>query len=357
MLTNLRLTFDDCVVSGLSLYTPSLLAVLSYRTKDDDDNPIPTSTQYQGRHKRHTGLQPELRLINASSGEEVDVYTLTISRYETLSATDYQLETLYVPPPRQVPASQKGALESIGAGIWEASANATRLLSSNTSILSGPNSSNGENGRASASSPTASIANARLPAPSKKIDCDPFLASTGLKLFIISPYDCALAIKRDMSDHLKWLTEHELYGRAWKLVDEHPAIVGVSDSDDLSSISSPPTTPSRVKTSLSDFFADETSSQATVAASRAQNSAASREKQRIGDLWLQQLIAKEDWAEAGKVAGRVLGTSSRWEHWVLAFAQTNHFDEITPYIPSTDMKTPLPSFVYEVVLGLSLIHI
>ena len=85
-----KLTFDDCVVSGLSLYTPSLLAVLAYRTRDDQDNPIPSSiedTPKRGRHHRQTGLQPELRLINFSTGEEVDVDTLNINRFETLPLT------------------------------------------------------------------------------------------------------------------------------------------------------------------------------------------------------------------------------------------------------------------------------
>ena len=349
-----KLTFDDCVVSGLSLYTPSLLAVLSYRTRDDDDNPIPSVAQRSGRHQRQAGLQPELRLINAVTGEEVDVDTLTISRYETLSAADYQLETLYVPLPPQISTSQKGAFESIGAGIWEASANATRLLGSNASVLSSPTSGGGENGKSSIKSPPASLRNSRLPSSQRPIESNPFLASTGLKLFISSPYDCALAIKRDLSDHLTWLLEHERYGRAWELVDEHPTIVNASA--ERPSTPSSPAPSSQGQGSLADFFADDTSSQATISGMRLQNSAVEDEKRRIGDLWLQQLVTKQDWDAAGRVAGRVLGTSSRWEHWVLTFAQSNHFDEITPYIPSTDKKPALPSFVYEVVLGHYIAH-
>lgn len=345
-----KLTFDDCVVSGLSLYTPSLLAVLAYRTKDDDKKPIQSG--YQGRHKRQSGLQPELRLINAESGEEVDVDTLTISRYESLSPADYQLETLYIPPPPQIPASQRGALESVGAGIWEATTNASRLISSNASILSIPTS--GENGKSSPKSPTGSISNARLPTLSRRTtEANPFLASLGLKTMIFSPYDCCIAIKRDLSDHLDWMLSHERYGKAWELVDEHPSIVTITD--DRSSLPSSPSTPSNAQNSLADFFADETSSQATMS-NKLQDSAVTKEKQRIGDLWLQQLVNNEDWTTAGKVAGKVLGASPRWEHWVLAFAQSNHFDEITPYIPSTDMKPALPSFVYEVVLGHYIAH-
>ncbi|KAK8217930.1 hypothetical protein IWZ00DRAFT_567467 [Phyllosticta capitalensis] len=57
------------------------------------------------------------------------------------------------------------------------------------------------------------------------------------------------------------------------------------------------------------------------------------------------------WKTAGKVAGKVLGTSSRWEHWVWTFAQAGQFDAITPYIPTKQLHPPLPSIVYEMVLG------
>lgn len=345
-----KLTFDDCVVSGLSLYTPSLLAVLAYRTRDDQDNPIPSSiedTPKRGRHHRQTGLQPELRLINFSTGEEVDVDTLNINRFETLSAADYQLTSLYVPPPPRLAPTQKGALENFGAGLWDAGASASRLFSSGASIKSPPPS---EGGRTAIKSPAGSVGGSQLAAPSRSTpDANPFLARTGLKLFVHSPYDCVLAIRRELSDHLAWLLERKQYGKAWGLIDDHPGIVGLPN--DRQSIPSSPSGPTRAQNSLADFFADEDVSQTTMSPEKIQNSIATKEKQRIGDLWLQQLVANEEWLAAGKVAGQVLGTSSRWEKWVLAFAQDGHFDEITPYIPSTDMKPALPSFVYEVVLG------
>lgn len=345
-----KLTFDDCVVSGLSLYTPSLLAVLAYRTRDDQDNPIPSSiedTPKRGRHHRQTGLQPELRLINFSTGEEVDVDTLNINRFETLSAADYQLTSLYVPPPPRLAPTQKGALENFGAGLWDAGASASRLFSSGASIKSPPPS---EGGRTAIKSPAGSVGGSQLAAPSRSTpDANPFLARTGLKLFVHSPYDCVLAIRRELSDHLAWLLERKQYGKAWGLIDDHPGIVGLPN--DRQSIPSSPSGPTRAQNSLADFFADEDVSQTTMSPEKIQTSIATKEKQRIGDLWLQQLVANEEWLAAGKVAGQVLGTSSRWEKWVLAFAQDGHFDEITPYIPSTDMKPALPSFVYEVVLG------
>ncbi|KAG9532275.1 WD domain-containing protein, partial [Aureobasidium melanogenum] len=329
-----KLTFEDCVVSGLSLYTPSLLAVLAYRTRDDQDNPIPSSVQdtpKRGRHHRQTGLQPELRLINFATGEEVDVDTLNINRFESLSAADYQLTSLYVPPPPRLAPVQKGALENFGAGLWDAGASATRLFSSGASMK-------------------RSVGGSQIgTSPQSAPDANPLLARTGLKLFVHSPYDCVLAIRRELSDHYSWLLERKQYGKAWSLIDDHPGIVGIPS--DRQSIPSSPSGPSRAQNSLADFFADEDVSSTTMSPEKIQNSIAAKEKQRVGDLWLQQLVANDEWSTAGKVAGQVLGTSSRWEKWVLAFAQDGHFDEITPYIPSTDMKPALPSFVYEVVLG------
>ncbi|KAG9717832.1 WD domain-containing protein, partial [Aureobasidium melanogenum] len=157
-----KLTFEDCVVSGLSLYTPSLLAVLAYRTRDDQDNPIPSSVQdtpKRGRHHRQTGLQPELRLINFATGEEVDVDTLNINRFESLSAADYQLTSLYVPPPPRLAPVQKGALENFGAGLWDAGASATRLFSSGASMKSPPPS---ESGRNAIKSPAGSVGGSQI---------------------------------------------------------------------------------------------------------------------------------------------------------------------------------------------------
>jgi hypothetical protein len=345
-----KLTFDDCLVSGLSLYTPSLLAVLAYRTRDDQDNPIPSTIQdtpKRGRHHRQSGLQPELRLINFATGEEIDVDTLNINRFETLSAADYQLTSLYVPPPPRLSPAQKGMLENLGAGLWDAGASATRLFSSGASVKSPPPS---EGGRSAVRSPAASVGASQASASSRSAsDANPFLTRTGLKLFVHSPFDCVLAIRRELSDHLSWLLERKHYAKAWSLIDDHPGIVVVPS--DRHSIPPSPSGPSTAQDSLADFFADEDVSQTTMSPEKIQNSIAVKEKQRIGDLWLQQLVSNDEWTKAGEVAGQVLGTSSRWEKWVLAFAHDGHFDEITPYIPSTDTKPALPSFVYEVVLG------
>ncbi|GME22047.1 Vacuolar protein sorting-associated protein 41-like protein [Neofusicoccum parvum] len=114
-------------------------------------------------------------------------------------------------------------------------------------------------------------------------------------------------------------------------------------------VSTPSSTLKR-KPSIVEFFADD-ASQTTISAEKQHNSAVEKEKRRIGDLWLQQLVSAKDWTAAGKVAGKVLGTSSRWEHWVWTFAQAGQFDAITPYIPTKQLHPPLPSLVYEVVLG------
>jgi len=345
-----KLQFRDCIVAGISMYTPSVLAILAYRTRDDDDKPIDTSdTPRKGRHRR-TGLPPELRLVNAVNGEEVDAHELsTISRFESLSAQDYQLGSLYMPAPlpEKTLKEQRGALEA----VWEASGGnyASRLFNSGASVMSQSSSGRDEDGRASFASPKSVQGVTPTPALRRApLDSHPYASEPGLKLFVQSPYDCILAVKRDLSDRLEWLLEHQEYPPAWQLIDEHPEAVDGSTSE-RQSHSSQPGTPSRASQgqtgSLAEFLADSPDASSTPQS--AQNPAAEKEKRRIGDLWLQQLIANDQWVEAGKVAGKVLGTSTRWEHWAWTFAQAKKFDEITPYIPATG----LPGVVYEVVLG------
>ncbi|PNS21848.1 Vacuolar protein sorting-associated protein 41 [Sphaceloma murrayae] len=354
-----KLSFDDCILSGLALYTPSLLAVLAYRTRDDNDKPIATNQKGTPRRQRQSALSPELRLVEVATGEEVDVDTLTVSRYESLSVTDYHLGSLYIPTPPALEPVQRGALESlgaVGAGIWDMSSNATRIFSSGASVRSNP--ASGENGRA-LFSPSASIVNARSSALVPSQQGPPALCSPGLKLFIQTPYDCILAVKRDLSDHLTWLLDHARYGPAWDLLDNHPSIIRPSPGPTTAPSDSTPSTPRAAApntSSLADFFADDSASQTTISVSRNPHSALSKEKRRIADLWLQQLVSANDWSRAGQVAGKVLSTSSRWEHWILAFAQAERFDEIVEHMPGMELRPALPSFVYEVVLGHYITH-
>ncbi|KAF2459407.1 hypothetical protein BDY21DRAFT_190069 [Lineolata rhizophorae] len=344
------LRFGDCIISGLSLYTPSLLLVLAYRTRDDDDRPIgqsPQTTPRRGVQHRQDGLPPELRLVDIASKDELDFRALSVSRFESLSAADYHLSTLYVPILGPTGPAQKGALEVIGGGLWDAGVSAGRILSSGASILSLANSA--DNGKASIVSPSSSSIGKPSMLKPRERDTHPALATAGLKIFIHSPYDCVLAVKRDLADHLNWLLEHEDYKQAWELINEHPE--AVTNVPERNLADSPTTTPSKTQPTLAEFFADDSASQTTASATRMYNSAIEKEKRRIGDLWVQQLVTAGDWETAGKVAGKVLGTSSRWEHWVWTFAEVGRFDEITPYIPSTQLKPPLPSLLYEVVLG------
>jgi hypothetical protein len=162
-----------------------------------------------------------------------------------------------------------------------------------------------------------------------------------------------LAVKRDLTDHLSWLLDHQSYKEAWELVDEHPEVVTAPNFERAASIESGSvaSTPSKQRESLVDFFADDAASQTTISATRGQSADVDREKRRIGELWLQQLVQKRDWVAAGQIAGKVLGLSSRWQHWIFTFAKAGRFDEITPYIPPTPLKPPIESLPYEVVLG------
>lgn len=285
-----------------------------------------------------------MRLINAETSEEVDLDTLSVSRFATLSAADYHLSTLYVPQIQLGTPSQRGALETISEGIWGAGLSAQRMFSSGASIASfGSSENNGKEHLPRSFTGQSAIARHVLTK-----GAHPLAFSAGLKIFIHSPYDCVIGVKRDLSDHLSWLLDHQNYKDAWELLNSHPEIVSSPLQGDESPTVSTPSSVRR-KPSIVEFFADD-SSQPTVSVEQ-QNSAAEKEKRRIGDLWLQQLVSAKDWIAAGKVAGKVLGTSSRWEYWVWTFAQAGEFDAITPYIPTKQLHPPLPSLVYEVVLG------
>ncbi|KAH8587439.1 vacuolar assembly protein-like protein [Bisporella sp. PMI_857] len=345
----------DCIISGLSLYTPTLLLVLAYITPgagEEDESAdeaeerkghkskgstASTASEPRGgiRH-RQNALSPELRLIDLGSSQEVDTDRLTVSRFERLSAGDYHLGIL--PAARNVPVAQtsRGTLETLtgmGSGMWNATINATSLLTSAASIHSTGSHSD------SPSSLTSS-------AKDRKNAAHPHLATPGMKIFIHSPYDCILSTKRDLSDHLTFLLEHQKYQEAWELIDEHPEVIS-SSPEKLAEIGPGNTDPTQAS---SDDFYDDTSS-IVDSASRLINSSVEKEKRRIGDLWIHQLIEQGDWLTAGKTCGKVLGTSAQWKDWVYRFVAAKKFDEITPYIPTTQLKPPLESTIYEVILA------
>ena len=335
------------------------------------------TTPKRGFHRRQHGLQPEMRFIDIRTKEEVcGADTLNVSRYESLSATDYHLGILPAIRVANKPGTTRGTLEAIGGGIWDAglytwdatmyparaigggiwdaTMQTTRLFSSGASVLSTGNQSPRESGSRAASEVNSGT---DVSALNKEHLPNPATLTHGMKIFVQSPYDCVLATKPTISDHLSWLENHAKYEEAWTLLDRHPEAVGALSE---SSFSSAPSTPTKgrgtnqdlikAQTSLQDFFADD-KSDTTASGPRDFNSHAQKEKRRIGERWLQQLVANGDWTKAGRVCGQVLGTSSSWEHWVWVFAQANKYDEIVDYVPSTQLRPPLPSLVYEMMLG------
>ena len=377
----------DCIVSGVSLYTPNLLLVLAYIESQGNTNTPNTSepATRRGRHRRQNALEPELRLINLTTQEEVSNDTLSISRFESLSASDYHLSVL--PPIKITPELiQQGALgaigsglgtigsglytgvETVGQGVWDATMRPTRLFAANRLFSSSGSMKSGSGKVAEEKTSSAKgskylsgwIPGFSLPGLGmhSKEGAD-VGATLGMKIFICSPYDCVAAVRRNLTDKLQWLNKMERYEEAWHLLDHYPEAVGLIS--DTSEASSPPT-PSkasstatgpvqqRASTGLADFFADVSSISSPTKA-RSFNSAAEKEKRRIGELWLQQLISREDWRTAGEVAGKVLGTTSRWEHWIWLFVRNNKFDEIAYVVPALEITPPLPSLIYEIILG------
>ena len=344
----------DCIISGISLYTQNLLLVLAYCLPEDQDEEerekTPTrqhrpklstassgSEPSGGIRRRRNNQPPELRLIDLASQAEVDKDGLSVSRFEQLSASDYHLGVL---PAHTAAAavSSRGALEALAGfstDVWNAAINPKMLFSSAASVKS---KDSNETPSAKLGSTAGSVRGAPRPTP---LSLHPALAAPGVKIFIHSPYDCILATRRDLADHLQWLLARQEFQRAWELVDEHPEIVTGENAADL-----PPSTPD--PTQGSDDAYEES---VTDAALRTFHSGAEREKQRIGELWIKELVDAGDWIRAGQVAGKVLRSGDRWEKWVWTFAGADKFDEITNYLPTEPTHPPIPGTLYEVVLG------
>ncbi|KAJ4289914.1 Vacuolar protein sorting-associated protein 41 [Collariella sp. IMI 366227] len=284
-----------------------------------------------GLQRKQNRQPPELRLIDLSSQAEIDKDSLSISRFERLSSNDYHLGIL---PAQNAAAavSSRGALETLaglGTDVLNAALNPMSLFSSAASVMSkGSDGASGSN----------------IPAPgghlARRISVHPHLVKPGIKIFIHSPYDCVLATKRDLGDHLTWLLERHQYQQAWELVDRHPEIMTLGAEV-------VPTSPQHTQ-GTDDFF-DETASVAE--GMRSFYSSAEKEKRRIGELWIQDLIEANDWTRAGQICGKVLGTPDRWEKWVWTFAGAKKFDEIVNYIPTERTRPPMPGTPYEVMLG------
>lgn len=298
-----------------------------------------------------------MRIIDTVTKEEISTGdTLNVSRFESLSATDYHLGVLPALRSSSIAPHQRGALEiigGVGGQLWDATlyptrfftTDPTRLFSSAASVRSSHSNDDRQSSNLSVSV-TGTEKTGRIPHPST--------LSRGMKIFIQSPYDCVLATKPTLADHLAWLDSHERYDEAWSLLEEHPeAVIGLPESTPGSS----PSTPSRQQhssaegqTSLADFFADD-KSQTTDHVKNNFYSQVEKEKRRIGEKWVKQVVQKGDWESAGKLCGQVLQTSSSWEHWVFVFAQAQKHAEIAPYIPTTQLQPPLPSVIYETILG------
>jgi hypothetical protein len=167
---------------------------------------------------------------------------------------------------------------------------------------------------------------------------------------------------------MQWLTSMKKYQQAWELVDQHPEAAGVAS--EASEASTPPTpskassvsksasavpgspTQARQQATLAEFFADSASITSSAQMKpKGKFSVAEKEKRRIGELWLKQLVDAKDWGEAGEVAAKVLNTTTRWEHWIWVFVKSHRFDEISPHVPTLELTPPLPSSIFEIVLG------
>ncbi|KAI9885904.1 MAG: hypothetical protein M1823_002277 [Watsoniomyces obsoletus] len=347
----------------------TILIVLAYITEDSEaeeqgpGSASPVSPRFRrassqasrddSRKHRGSANKPELRLIDLTLPDEdavVSADSLSVGRFQTLSPIDYHLGVTRVLPTSITRAAPKGRFEGIGGEILTAGLRVTKVLGSSTSVRSDDNATEAGSGppglRTSRSTEhsSGSQPNGHPVAPHSAA------AGPGLKIYMHSPYDCILATRRDLHDRLEWLLEHEKYEEAWDLIESNPEVVsGVSFSDRASA----PSTPTKAPSKNGHPPWEEGSVTPSLDVSY---SAAEKEKRRIGEAWIKQRINSGDWAGAAAVCGKVLGTSTRWEHWVWVFAQAGRFEEITPFIPVKQLHPPLPSLVYEYVLGHYIAH-
>ncbi|RAL01661.1 CLH domain-containing protein [Aspergillus ibericus CBS 121593] len=338
----------DCVISGISLYTPSLLVVLAYIEAEEDvsEERSKLGGRRPGTRRRPRGLEPELRIIDIETKEELSADTLSISRFETLTSSDYHLCVL--PPWKtNAPVSQRGTLEALGNGLWDATLYPARLFNSAASIRSTTSS---DKGSSRAPSTFASRRFSYEEAHSKEIQ--DIAGSVGAKIFVHSPYDCVVALKRDLTDRLAWLDAHERYEEAWTLLQEHPEAAG-SAGDMNDHILE---TPSRSQSSsVGESFLDGRSSITTTGRNIASSAAAEQERRRIGELWIEQLVDEDKWKEAAEVCVKAIDTTRRWEHWAWTFIKNDKLDEISVVMP-VHLRPSLPANVYETVLGHYVAH-
>lgn len=344
-------------------------------------------TTRKGRSHKRNALEPELRLVDITTKEEIDADTLTVSRFESLTAADYHLDVL---PPIRVPANvvHRGYLgaigsgmstigsglysgvETVGQGMIDATMYPTRMLGANK-LFSGSDSvqSGTSGGERTGTMRGTGYLSSWIPSFGGGAQSDELKdvqTTQGMKIFILSPYDCIIAVKRNLADRVQWLKKMGHYEEAWELLDQHPEAAGRGlDAAEVS----PPATPSKASSlalsgsvtsprhaqtkqqaTLAEFFADSGSITSTARA-KGHDAGSESEKRAIGELWLNQLTSTKKWSEAGDVAGKVLNTSARWEHWIWIFMKNQKFDEISPVVPTFQITPPLPSVIYEIILG------
>ncbi|PHH50384.1 Vacuolar protein sorting-associated protein 41 -like protein [Ceratocystis fimbriata CBS 114723] len=348
----------DCIISGFSFFSTNLLLVLAFCQPENDDedehrdghdntdgqNTPKTrlrsgSEPSGGIKRRQNNKPPELRLIDLDSQFEVDKVGLILSRYERLSCNDYCLGVL---PAMEEPVggAAKGALETIaglGTDMWNAATNPMALFSSAASVTT--RDSNDDTMSRISSTTSGILASTGPPTSNGPGSLNPNMAKPGMKIFIHSPYDCILAMKRDLGDRLEWLLGQKEYQQAWELLDSHPEILDTPFSSSLASASDESHMP------------DDNSSVTATSSAKSPYSPTEKEKRRVGELWIRSIVEAGRWREAGEVCSRVLTTGDRWEKWVWTFAGAHKFDEIVHHIPSSPMSPPIPPACYEVILG------
>ena len=321
-----------------------------FRTKNDEGRFLTVTeenTPRRGIRRRQNGLPPELRLIDLDDeNNEVEVRSLDVSRHESLSSSDYHLSSVFLPASK-ASSKGRGAFSSLGDGLWDIGVNATKLFGSGESVLSG---SSGGEGTIAA---TTGVATPKAASTVPVLSSHPNFDAAGQKIFVATPFECLLAVRRDIADRFQWLIDQKAFENAWQLLNSHPEIAPVSEGAQAASRDFAGDIPDK---GLFDPHSDDQSIRTVTSSDVPRATALDRERERLGNLWVQYLVSLDQWLSAGDTAGKVLENTASWEYWARRFVEVKKFDEIAYQLPTTPLTPPLASSLYNDVLNHYLHH-
>ncbi|PWZ03315.1 hypothetical protein BCV70DRAFT_197537 [Testicularia cyperi] len=135
-------------------------------------------------------------------------------------------------------------------------------------------------------------------------------ATEACQFYVVSPKDIVVSKPRDEKDHVEWLLERQRFQEALVKVEAMGRTAALENG----------------------FDAEE-----------------------IGKKYLNYLVESDRYADAAKVASKILGRNvGAWEDWIFLFVEKGKLATAIPYIPTSDPT--LSGLVYDMILAHFLQH-